>query len=59
MRERHQWERAAGIGVLTFLTGLLIYDRPPELAAYWQPALQGAIAALGALGINLSIQRRG
>ena len=46
------WIRALGVGLITTATALLVYDRPPELALYWQPVLQGIIAAGAALGLN-------
>ena len=50
--------RAIGVGVAVFLTALLVYDRPPELSAYWQPALQGVLAALSQAGINVATRGR-
>lgn len=44
--------RALGVGFATFITALLVYDRPPELALYWQPLLLGIQAALVQAGIN-------
>lgn len=44
--------RAIGVGLAVFVAALLVYDRPPELALYWQPALQGIAAALAQLGLN-------
>lgn len=51
MNKRHI-VRAIGVGLTVFITALLVYDRPPELALYWQPALQGIVAALAQLGFN-------
>lgn len=48
---------AALQGVFVLLTGLLIYDRPPDLAAFWQPCLQGALAMLTALGVNAGVRQ--
>lgn len=44
-------------GLAVFLTALLVYQVPPEPAAYFQPALQGVLAALSALGINAGVRR--
>jgi len=55
---RHQLLRAIGTGLAVFITGLLIYDRPPEIGAFWQPGLQAALAALSALGVNAAVRPR-
>ena len=52
--------RAVGIYVATILTGIAVYDTPPEsLAVFWQwvwqPNLQGMQMALGSLGISAGI----
>ena len=44
-------------GLAVFLTALLVYQVPPEPSAYFQPALQGILAALSALGINAGVRR--
>ena len=44
-------------GLAVLITGLLIYDKPPDLAALWQPALQGALAVLSALGVGAAVRR--
>ena len=51
MTRRH-WIRAVGVGLTVFVAALLVYDRPPELALYYQPALQGVAAALAQWGFN-------
>ena len=48
---------AALQGVFVLLTGLLIYDRPPDLAAFWHPFIQGALAMLTALGVNAGVRQ--
>ena len=53
MKQQRYWVRAIVAGLITTLTALAIYDRPPELAAYWQPMLQGTLVALSALGLNV------
>ena len=57
MRERRYWLRALGTGLVTTLTALAAYDRPPEWAAYWTPVLQGFIVALTTLGVNVATRR--
>ena len=44
-------------GLFVLLTGLLIYDKPPDLAGLWSPMLQGALAALSALGVGAAVRR--
>jgi len=44
-------------GVAVMVTALLIYERPPDLGSYYQPVLQGILAALSALGINAGVRR--
>ena len=51
MNKRHII-RAIGVGLTVFVAALLVYDRPPELSLYWQPALQGIAAALAQMGLN-------
>ena len=51
MNKRHL-VRVVGVGLTVFFTALVVYDRPPELALYWQPALQGVLAALAQFGFN-------
>lgn len=53
MKEKRYWIRAVGVAAATFFSALLVYDRPPELAAYWQPALQAVLSGLAALGLNV------
>lgn len=55
--------RAIGAGLATFLSGLLIYEAPPESVAQfvmwaWQPALQGVLVTLGAFGLNVATRGR-
>lgn len=57
-RKRVYILRAMGAGLLTMLTALAMYERPPDLAAYWQPLLQGVIVALGQLGLNQATRGR-
>ena len=45
------------VGLAVALQALLIYERPPDLASYYQPVLQGLLAALSALGINAGVRR--
>ena len=52
MQRRH-YLRALGVGVATMVSALMIYDRPPEWAAYWQPFLQGVSSALASLGMTM------
>ena len=58
MKERRYWLRALVVGLTTLLTGLLVYDKPPDLAGFWQPFLQGSLAALAALGVNVATRSR-
>ena len=49
--------RALGVYFLTIITGLVVYDSPPEsLTVFWQwmwlPNLQGLMMALGVFGIH-------
>ena len=51
--------RALGACAMTVLTGLAIYDTPPDTWAQfwswiWQPAIQGLMVGLSAFGINLA-----
>ena len=60
----HQLFRAAGMGLMVFLTGLALYPHPPDSVAslldvLWQPSVQGLIAALGSLGFGSVVKRRG
>lgn len=48
---------AALTGLAVFLTALLVYPMPPEPAAYFQPAIQGLLAALTKLGIDAGVRR--
>jgi hypothetical protein len=53
--------QAIGVLLLSILSGLAVYQSPPasvsELGVWiWQPALQGLITALGALGINAGLR---
>jgi len=50
--------RAVGVYSLTIITGLVVYDSPPEsLSVFWvwmwQPNLQGLMMALGVFGIHV------
>lgn len=54
--QHYQILRALGTAAAVFLTGLLIYDRPPELAALWQPGLQAGLAFLSALGLGVAVR---
>lgn len=51
-----QFVRAIGMALFVVVTGLLIYDGPPDDwgTALWQPTLQGILAFLGAYGINMA-----
>ena len=46
-------------GLVVFLTALMVYQTPPDAAAYFQPALQGALAVLSALGVGAAVRRVG
>lgn len=53
---KHQVFRALGMAAFVFFTSLLIYERPPELAMLWQPALQAGLAFLGSLGFGTAVK---
>ena len=58
LQQGRYWARALGVGLMVFVTGLLIYDRPPtDPGLYWQPALQGVLAVLTSLGITAGSQK--
>jgi membrane-bound ClpP family serine protease len=55
--------QAAGTYALTIVTGLVVYQSPPESldqfwAWMWQPNLQGIMMALGVLGVNAAAKPR-
>lgn len=59
MYDKRQWFRAILQGLWMFLTGLAVYQGVPDsLDKLWQPAIQGMLAVLGALGINLNTRER-
>ena len=53
MDSRKLWE-AAGNGLVTLLTGLLVYKGFTDLSAdsFYQTLIQGLLVALGALGFQ-------
>jgi uncharacterized membrane protein len=51
--------RAIGYFVICIVTGLMVYQTPPTSWAQlgewvWQPAMQGILAALTSLGLNVA-----
>ena len=56
--QRHHLVRALGVALTVLLTGLAVYDRPPEITAYWQPVLQAVMAFLAAAGLNAGVKGR-
>ena len=58
---KHQLLRALGQGLMVFLSGLLIFPKPPDdlLGALWLPSIQGALAALTALGLGAAVKAPG
>jgi hypothetical protein len=49
--------RAVGYFLISIFSGMLVYDSPPESWAQlgewmWQPAMNGALAAMTSLGLN-------
>ena len=59
---KKQGLRAAAACLMTILTGLAIYDKPPSsLAEFWtwawQPTIQGLMVGLSAFGINMATRQ--
>lgn len=55
--------QAVGTYALTIVTGLVVYQTPPEsmdqfFQWMWQPNLQGIMMALGVLGVNAAAKPR-
>jgi len=46
------WMRAIGVGISVTITALLVFEKPPEIALWWQPVLLGIQAALAQAGFN-------
>ena len=49
--------RAIGSGIAVFLTGIAVYQVPPDFAHLYQPAIQGALAFLTSLGLTAAAKR--
>ena len=55
--QSHQVYRALGTAIVTFLTAMLVFDKPPvSLDAVWQPALQSALAFFTVLGFGAAVK---
>ena len=49
--------RAVLSGVAVFITGIAVYQVPPDFAHLYQPAIQGALAFLTSLGLTAAAKR--
>ena len=59
MREQRYWQRAIGVGLSVFITGMAVYTgMPTSFDQLYQPAIQGILATLTTLGLNVSTRQR-